>query len=609
MKFPTFVLSAAALYAASVASRPVRRDVDPSLVPEFGLQSGLNPTGTGDCDGINGTNGQPIKIPCACPPDRDQFIQELNKNVAAGFVINNPSVHLSFPTDSSKASQSARLNAAAVTLQNLNGPGKGCPVASTTFSAQNAAINAESDNGTAAAPSSAASTPAASQAAPAAAAASPASDVPSAADITRLAPNLGFQSGVNPTGTGDCDGAVNGADGKPIKVPCACPPTQDVFIQHLIGDVQAGHAVNNPTVAVTFPTDDSKNSQLARITAASIALQNLNGPGKGCPIVSTTLQAQAKAIQDGTAAPAASSSAPATSQVAAAAPSAPATNQAATSGAPSAAEITSLAPDLGFQSGVNPTGTGDCDGAVNGADGKPIKVPCACPPSKDVFLQHLIADVQAGHAVNNPTVQVSFPTDNSVNSQLARITAASISLQNLNGPGKGCPIVSTTLQAQAKAIQAGTAAPASASPAPAKTSAAPAATSAVAAAAPASGAPSAADISRLAPDLGFQSGVNPTGTGDCDGAVNGANGQPIKIPCACPPARDDFIQHLVADVQAGHAVNNPSVQVSFPLDNSTQSQLARINAALISLQNLNGPGKGCPAVSTTLQAQQKALQG
>ena len=28
-------------------SAPVRRAVDPSLVPEFGLQSGLNPTGTG----------------------------------------------------------------------------------------------------------------------------------------------------------------------------------------------------------------------------------------------------------------------------------------------------------------------------------------------------------------------------------------------------------------------------------------------------------------------------------------------------------------------------------------------------------------------------------
>ena len=67
-------------------------------------------------------------------------------------------------------------------------------------------------------------------------------------------------------------------------------------------------------------------------------------------------------------------------------------------------------------------------------------------------------------------------------------------------------------------------------------------------------------------------------------------------------------QHLVGDVMAGQAVNNPSVKVSFPLDNSVQSQLARVNTALVTLQNLFGSGKGCPAVSTTLSAQQAALQ-
>ena len=56
------------------------------------------------------------------------------------------------------------------------------------------------------------------------------SGVPDAETITNLAPDLGFTSGVNPTGTGDCDGAINGADGKPIKIPCACPPAQDVYI-------------------------------------------------------------------------------------------------------------------------------------------------------------------------------------------------------------------------------------------------------------------------------------------------------------------------------------------------------------------------------------------
>lgn len=53
---------------------------------------------------------------------------------------------------------------------------------------------------------------------------------------------------------------------------------------------------------------------------------------------------------------------------------------------------------------------------------------------------------------------------------------------------------------------------------------------------------SLAQIDALTPQFGFSSGVNPTGTGDCDGAVKGANGAPIKIPCSCPPPRDIFIQ-------------------------------------------------------------------
>ena len=56
------------------------------------------------------------------------------------------------------------------------------------------------------------------------------------------------------------------------------------------------------------------------------------------------------------------------------------------SGVPDAATITQLAPDLGFTAGLNPTGSGDCDGAVNGADGKPIKVPCSCPPAPNVYI-------------------------------------------------------------------------------------------------------------------------------------------------------------------------------------------------------------------------------
>ncbi|KAI0265553.1 hypothetical protein BC834DRAFT_877453 [Gloeopeniophorella convolvens] len=140
MKFITAFFLAG--LAATVSSVPLaRRDVDPNLVPQFGFSAGVNPTGTGDCDGaVNGADGKPIKIPCACPPDRNAFIASLNGNVNAGHVVNNPGVAVTFPTDGSTASQIARLQTSIVTLQNLNGPGQGCPVVSTTFLKQQQAL-------------------------------------------------------------------------------------------------------------------------------------------------------------------------------------------------------------------------------------------------------------------------------------------------------------------------------------------------------------------------------------------------------------------------------------------------------------------------------------
>ena len=70
------------------------------------------------------------------------------------------------------------------------------------------------------------------------------------------------------------------------------------------------------------------------------------------------------------------------------------------------------------------------------------------------------------------------------------------------------------------------------------------------------------------------------------------------------------MQSLNANVNAGHAINNPSVAVSFPTGNSKGEQQARIVALLVTLQNLNGPGVGCPAVATVygqLQQQINAL--
>jgi hypothetical protein len=171
-------------------------------------------------------------------------VQELSANVASGHVLNNPTVQLSFPEDNSQASQLARLNAAAVTLRNLKGPSVGCSDFSSLDDVLSAAegnssrqdpnsVAQQSPAPTASAPASASS---AAAAPPAAAAAHPAlspassSGIASAAQIAQLAPNLGFTSGKNPTGTGNCDGAVNGANDQPIKIPCSCLPSQADFV-------------------------------------------------------------------------------------------------------------------------------------------------------------------------------------------------------------------------------------------------------------------------------------------------------------------------------------------------------------------------------------------
>jgi len=283
MKFFLVLHWFAVAFISTCSAFPFKRDVDPSLVPEFGLASGINPTGTGDCDGIKNAAGQVVKIPCSCPPDRNSFIQSLNANVIAGRVVNNPSVAVSFPTDNSKASQLARLETAIVTLQNLKGPGVGCPAASTTFVAQQKAIQ---NGGT-----------------PVLATPSPAPAPSQSGTCTHegvnpaLVPQFGLAAGLNPTGTGDCDGITNAA-GQVVKIPCSCPPNRDVFIKDLSANVAAGKVINNPSVTVSFPTDNSKAAQLARLQAAIVTLQNLNGPGKGCPAASTTFLAQQKAIQD-----------------------------------------------------------------------------------------------------------------------------------------------------------------------------------------------------------------------------------------------------------------------------------------------------------------------
>ena len=129
--------------------------------------------------------------------------------MAAGFVTTNPSVKVTFPTDGSTASQLARLNAAAVTLQNLEGPGKGCPIASTTFTAQGKAIGAQgSSTGTGSTSttpslppgSSTSSSSPATNATFSSLAISNNTTSPTEAEIAALAPSLGWNSGINPDG-------------------------------------------------------------------------------------------------------------------------------------------------------------------------------------------------------------------------------------------------------------------------------------------------------------------------------------------------------------------------------------------------------------------------
>jgi len=99
--------------------------VNPALVPDFGIQRGQKIAGSADCAGLNGK-----AIPCQCPPLRDDYLKKLNGFVAAGNAFGTP---VKFPEGNDEESKRVRKGALTVTLQNLEGPGKGCPVVSTRF--------------------------------------------------------------------------------------------------------------------------------------------------------------------------------------------------------------------------------------------------------------------------------------------------------------------------------------------------------------------------------------------------------------------------------------------------------------------------------------------
>lgn len=122
--------SSAAPVAA--ASNSTAGAVNPALVPDFGVVAGTNANAqqVGSCDGFAAATNAKVLIPCTCPPSRDSFLAALNMNVAAGSVQGTPVQFNNNAADQSAATNQQRGTAMLVTLQNLFGPGKGCPAAS-----------------------------------------------------------------------------------------------------------------------------------------------------------------------------------------------------------------------------------------------------------------------------------------------------------------------------------------------------------------------------------------------------------------------------------------------------------------------------------------------
>lgn len=102
----------------------------------------------------------------------------------------------------------------------------------------------------------------------------------------------------------------------------------------------------------------------------------------------------------------------------------------------------------------------------------------------------------------------------------------------------------------------------------------------------------------LVPDFGVAQNVNANAKqqGSCDG-FNAASNSVVLISCSCPPSRATFLAALNKNVAAGSVQGD---KVTFNNDASDQSAATnkqRATAMLVTLQNLNGAGVGCPAAS------------
>lgn len=102
----------------------------------------------------------------------------------------------------------------------------------------------------------------------------------------------------------------------------------------------------------------------------------------------------------------------------------------------------------------------------------------------------------------------------------------------------------------------------------------------------------------LVPDFGVAqiANANARQQGSCDG-FNAASNAVVNIPCSCPPSRATFLAALDKNVAAG-SVQGEKVQFNNDAgDQSAATNKQRATAMLVTLQNLNGAGVGCPAAS------------
>ncbi|TLS21426.1 uncharacterized protein PpBr36_10147 [Pyricularia pennisetigena] len=108
-----------------------RSDLNPDLVPSFGVIPNTNRDAQqpGSCDGFTGA--EIVLIPCSCPPDREVFLSRLRDAIAVGSFVDEPVVFSNDASDDSPATNRVRADAMLVVLQSLSGVrGVGCPAAS-----------------------------------------------------------------------------------------------------------------------------------------------------------------------------------------------------------------------------------------------------------------------------------------------------------------------------------------------------------------------------------------------------------------------------------------------------------------------------------------------